>query len=332
MRMTIGNQLLLPIIGVVAVVMSAMAAYSYYTAREELTALYDEQLASVADSLQKNVRNMSRSMKVAIAAIATNADLAALLRSSGADREQALALARADMERFKRSYPEFRTLSLAGPEGTVLLSTYTASEGKVNVKDRPYFRAALERGDTTFSEPLVSRAINAKVVILATPVRAGDRVIGVLYANVDCDYLYASAVEGLRVGKAGYAYLLSSGGRFVAHQDKALVQEFDITGTTWGADLLRARNGRLDYSKEDGTPQTTAFRFDENSGWIAATVVGRDEITEVVHNMRNVNLLCMVLGLVVVAVVVFLTVRPIVRRIRYGVAFAQAVADRKSVV
>ena len=327
MKMNIRNKLLLPIIGAVAVVMSAMTAYSYSVAQRELTSLYEQQMAAVADSLLKTVRNTTVSMKTNIAAIAANPDFLAALRSAdGQERGVRFAAARAAMERFRQAYPEFRTLSLTGPEGIVLLSTNRQSEDKVNVKDRPYFGAALEQGKTTFSPPLVSRAINAKVVVLATPVLENGKPVGVFYANVGCDDIYKAAVEGLRIGKAGYAYILDARGRFVAHPRSELIETYDVGGTAWGRDILGRRDGRLEFRDEDGVPQTAVFRHDANSGWIAAAVVGTNEITAMVHSMRDVNLLCMAIGLVVVAGVVFLIVRPIVEALRSGVAFAEAVA------
>ena len=84
MKMNIRNKLLLPIIGAVAVVMSAMTAYSYSVAQRELTSLYEQQMAAVADSLLKTVRNTTVSMKTNIAAIAANPDfLAPLWNASG---------------------------------------------------------------------------------------------------------------------------------------------------------------------------------------------------------------------------------------------------------
>ena len=59
---------------------------------------------------------------------------------------------------------------------------------KVNVADRPYFKPAMA-GQAFISNPVLSKASGHLVTVIAVPVKAGDKVVGVLFGPTNLIYL-----------------------------------------------------------------------------------------------------------------------------------------------
>ena len=67
---------------------------------------------------------------------------------------------------------------------------------------------------------------------------AAGKPAGVLYAILPCRDVVASTIEGVRIGKTGYAYIVDNGGLMLAHPDAKLIQEFDAKKVEWGKIVL----------------------------------------------------------------------------------------------
>lgn len=72
------------------------------------------------------------------------------------------------------------------PDGTY----YTVDLGLIdkNLKDRPYFPIVLA-GETSIGELVISKSTGSNTVIVATPIKAQGKVIGLLGASVYLDHL-----------------------------------------------------------------------------------------------------------------------------------------------
>jgi HAMP domain-containing protein len=61
------------------------------------------------------------------------------------------------------------------------------------------------------------------VMTIAVPIeRVAGEIIGILHAEVDLKYV-GQVITSVRVGKAGYAYLVTGGGELIAHPDLSMV-------------------------------------------------------------------------------------------------------------
>ena len=174
----------------------------------------------------------------------------------------------------------------------------------------------------------MSRDINDKAVIIATPLlNSSGKPAGVLYADLPAKDIIASTIEGVHIGKTGFAYILDKGGLMLAHPDYKLVQEFDAKTTEWGRKVLAAPQGALHYTTSAGIERLLNFRKDPESGWIAVSTLDVSEISEATSSIRNISLGIMLVGAVLVGLIIFLVTRPIIKDLLHGVNYAKAVVD-----
>lgn len=97
----------------------------------------------------------------------------------------------------------------------------------INYKDRDYMIAAL-RGETTISRPVISRALNIPVIVMATPVRdVQGNVIGVLAGVIDLNKSsFLGKISENRYGKSGgYVIIAPQHKLIVTATDKSLIMK-----------------------------------------------------------------------------------------------------------
>ena len=116
-----------------------------------------------------------------------------------------------------------------------------------------FFTAA--RAGKTYYGPIIfpSDSLEPRIVI-SVPIEAfAGEVVGVLAADVNVRYVW-EVVQGIDVGKSGYAYVVSSDGMLVAHPDLQLVlQHKDLS------DLPQVAALRAPDSGEAGTGVYTSL-------------------------------------------------------------------------
>ncbi len=108
----------------------------------------------------------------------------------------------------------FLDLGIVEMDGTsYLLSNTTADLG-----DREYIKKAFE-GKSMVSDLIVSRFSNDVELMFATPIRDGDKVVGVLLGREEGELL-SDITNDMGFGERGYAYIIHNDGRFIAHPDR----------------------------------------------------------------------------------------------------------------
>ena len=335
MRLTIQNKLLLPSLTALVILILGSTLLVADMIASRLDENFRQQLDVSNSILLKGVNNAAVNYKDSVRAMADTARLRALANILGGGQTEidsarladAAQLAQSVLEGYAKLYKAFPVVNIAGPDGLVVAGSNKDAVGKVNVGKRAYFQASL-KGETVISAPLMSMDINDKAVVVSTPLlNASGKPTGVLYAILPCRDVVAGTIEGVRIGKTGYAYILDSGGLMLAHPDAKLIQEFDARKVEWGRQVLGSPQGTLRYATSTGVDRLLNFRLDPESGWIAVTCLDISEINETTAHIRNAALGIMLAGAAIVGLIIFLVTRPIIRDLLQCVTCAKAIAE-----
>lgn len=106
--------------------------------------------------------------------------------------------------------------------GIGLNGVLTSSDGtSTNIGDRDYYQKAMA-GTANIAQPLVSKVSNSLVVMIAAPIKDGNRVVAALVGVMDGNEL-SKLTNEIKIGQTGYAYMLDGTGTVIAHPDKEMV-------------------------------------------------------------------------------------------------------------
>ncbi|MCR5563984.1 MAG: HAMP domain-containing protein [Desulfovibrio sp.] len=336
MKLNLQNKILLPSLATLLVLMVVSAFVLSRLVVKQLeedtltmlnagNTILARSISTAASNYKDNVNAMA-----AMARLKPLADsMSGLTPANGISREDAVAQAQKVLQGFPSVYHAFEIMNLAGPDGIVAASSSSASVGKVNVADRDYFKNAMQ-GNTVISAPAVSKSTGLKSIMIAAPVKNSQgQVAGVLYVVLSCKRLIVDTIEGVKIGKTGYSYLVDSrSGMTTAHPkyDKVLAENM-FKLQPWMQNIAAGASGvKDDYYSSEGERRLIAYYNEPNSGWIAMSCLEEVELEEQATYIRNITLALMLGSALVVAVILVIVIRSMTKDVQTTNTFAQAVA------
>jgi class 3 adenylate cyclase len=182
----------------------------------------------------------------------------------------------------------------------------------------------LKGGVSNFS-PVYFVRESEPYVRIATPIeRFAGEIVGVLIAEVNLKYIW-DVVSDIRVGKAGYAYVVSGNGDLIAHPDISLVlARQNLKGLTQVKDALARESGPFTASANlEGQKVFTAYATIPTLRWVVLVERPTSEAyTHLYSSLTRSGVLLLVgLGMATLAslMIGYRVVRPL-QTLREGVA------------
>lgn len=330
MKLGIQNKILFPILGTLILIILGSAMILSSKIAEELDRNYESELVTTNSMLNRGVANTVASYKAILNAIAALNRLRALTDifvngGTPEETQRALEASQSTLESLEEVYNMFPVINITDPNGLVVAGTNKAAINKVNVGKRVYFQRAM-KGETNFSVPIMSMDIKAAATVVAAPLRSTEGTIGgIVYAILPCSEVVRQTVEGVHIGKTGHTSIIDGQGIMVAHPEAANILS-DVRDTEWGKRILGQKEGLIDYM-QDGTARKMSFKYEPGSEWYTVAFMDQSEIDDTVTGMRNITLGLLLGGTVIIALIIFFSIRPIMRDLLKGVQFAQAVGQ-----
>lgn len=180
-----------------------------------------------------------------------------------------------------------------------------------------WFAEPMRTGRGQWMEPYEDRGGGeALMTTYATPISRNGRKLGVAAVDLRLDDLVRK-VRSVRVGESGYAYIVSKGGRFVAHPKKKLLTSDSIWES--GANSPNPRVVELVRMLRSGRPMFTRMSCPftgkdsfiitvpiPSTEWVMAVHYPSDEVLAPLNRLRAINLIIAFAGLVLLALVIVL--------------------------
>ena len=217
------------------ITLSILAGLNYWQAQQIIVQDAEKELAVAAKS---------RSVEIGMWLENRGSELAALARSpimAGGKREDMVAYLRAEIAQNKL----YENIFWTDEKGDYVDINGVAG----NSASRAYFQGAM-KGNRVITDPMISPVSGKLVVVIAQPIRANQRIIGILAGAIDIDNV-ANMVTSVKVGQTGYAYLLRGDGTVVIHPNKELMNKANLNNDPNATPELKALGMKM-LSGESG--------------------------------------------------------------------------------
>ena len=218
---------------------------------------------------------------------------------------QAMITDKANVQKLLEQRPVFQKLFnggtfITGPDGTAIadVSPSTRRTG-INYSDRDYLIAALS-GKANISQPVISRALNTPVFVLAVPIRnPQDKVIGVMAGVVNLGKAnFLDRIIQHRYGTTGgYLLIAPQHKLFVTATDKSrIMQPLPPPGINKMHDrYMQGFEGFGIAVNSRGIEELSATKYVPLAGWFVVSVLPTDEAFAPIHIMLKNILLATIL-------------------------------------
>ena len=310
MNLSLKNRFLLPTLLLITISLGVSTAVSYYQAEEALSATVSQQLRQICTSV---VDALDIWLKDRVLDVSTRTKepvyLAAL--GNGPEADKARQTVNGLLVQMKQAYGCYEDICLADASGNLLAASNPKILGKINVRDRAYFKEALT-GKTSSSFLVVrSRATKNPIFSTAAPVKAGNEVKGVLFAVVDIATFSKQFVEKVTIGKTGYVYIFQADSTVIAHKDPKHILKTRINQFPWGRDLMNLGAGQMTYTYQGVEKIVTTAKM-QDIGWTVVAGAKSDELTAASRRLGLINLIIAVVCIILVSLIIFMVANRIV--------------------
>jgi len=183
-----------------------------------------------------------------------------------------------------------------------------------DVGSREYFKKAMG-GTPNFSDVIVSSVTGEAIIVVATPVRRGGSIVGILYGVIEQDQLQRMA-ESFSYGTSASSYIVNREGGIIASSNrKDIADQVNLVALSKDdprhrtfhelltGRILKGETGTGTYSME-GMTRIAAFTPIPNQPWLMMTAV---DTAEVFENASEATRNYLIIGVIVLAVALLVT-------------------------
>lgn len=201
-----------------------------------------------------------------------------------------------------------------------------------NLAEREYFQRSI-KGETVVADPVISKKTNKLVVAVATPVRAGNRITGVLVALINIEEI-EKIVSEIKAGKTGYAYVIRGDGIIIMHPNKELVNKVSSMNDPNAPQELKAATDKMTKGEQGivsysylGTDKYLAYAPITGYNWAIGVNVPSREVKEKLNTFTWTALGTSLLVLIIAAIIVLFVAARIAKPLKQLQEAAVCIAD-----
>ena len=217
------------------------------------------------------------------------------------------------IKQFNRDAPYYETLVLVDRQGNAICSTAPEGSQAFNVAERDYFQQAMT-GTVAVSEVIRSKVSGNSVVVVAVPVRVGEKPAGVLLGALDLESFTRKFVEPVKIGSSGYVFVTDRKGVICSHPDASMVMTTNLASLAFGPEIMKNKNGSMRYIYRNEEVMA-AYRTDPVYGWIVVARAPAREVMASTRTIRNLNLLVGLAAILLTTLVLLMLSRSITHTI-----------------
>jgi methyl-accepting chemotaxis protein len=215
---------------------------------------------------------------------------------------------------------------------------YTTFGASIDISDTDYFKAIVGgKADTYVGNAVLSKSLGIPIINLAKAVK-GDRgrIVGLYALAISLD-TFSSIIRTIKIGDAGYGWILDGNGIVIAHPNSDYVMKLDIhkaddsgfVGMRRVSQIVDRRNsGIARVTDPQGLHLTVFIRpISGTHGWSLAISVPTAQLDIVKRRSIGIIALGFILVLAALIVVSFIIVRMLTRPVEHAAVVAEAIAS-----
>jgi methyl-accepting chemotaxis protein len=178
--------------------------------------------------------------------------------------------------------------------------------------DRQYFKDAIG-GKKLSWQTLIGKTSKKPALVLAVPIKDGDRLVGVIAAAMTIDVI-SNNIANWRQGDTGFAFLVDEKGFVVSHPNKQYVSKRKNLNSHPLIASFRKKGWRTITSSFNTTTSETAFGHvrSNNYGWALVLQQQEDEVFAAYKRSQDFALILLASTIALVLIIAYFSARAIV--------------------
>lgn len=216
---------------------------------------------------------------------------------------------RALIELFMKEHPELEILTVGNNNGAWMKAPDPGAQD-YDPRTRDWYKASMNNpGKVTIIDPFVSATTGNYSLYISETLQDGQGAI-TISLNLK---LMSEQINGVKVGKNGYFFMMDRSHKFVSHPTKAAGEEVEAHVVS----LLNQDSGTLSYTNPDTDQKMNGYyTTNQATGFKIVGVLDTQEFSDASLPILYKNLFVLAIALIIALVLLYYIVRSITRPIR----------------
>ena len=321
--MDLKKKLLLSAASLLILALGAASAWNGALSEKALQEKALDALALTARTKAELIDQWAENGKNVIDALAVTTEFEALLINDTPDARRA---ANRKLQEQSRTLPDFTHIIIADTHGEIKASSPPEPDWKAQTTDQGAFYQAM-KGSSRTSGVFLSRTTGRPVWVIAAPIKANDRVIGIIYGIPDLNRFNEKFINTIAFGRSGYLSLYDASGVGFAHADKAQFIKRNMNDFAWSREMMKSKAGIVRYTDQD-RKIAAAYSACRKTGWSAAVIVPEEEILTGTRRFSSGSVIIFMAGLAFILAILYFIIMAAVAPLRRISAVLDACADQ----
>ena len=214
------------------------------------------------------------------------------------------------LKAIQKEYPWMYLVFTVGPDGM----NVARNDGKPlkDYSDRQYYKDVIG-GKKLSWQTLIGKTSKKPALVLAVPIKSGDRLVGVIAAAMNIDVI-SHNIATWRQGDTGFAFLVDEKGFVVSHPNKQYVNKRKNLNSHPLIAGFRKKGWRTITSNFNATNGETAFGHvrSNNYGWALVLQQHEGEVFAAYKRTQEFALILLASTVVLVLIIAWFSARAIV--------------------
>ncbi len=313
MRLGLRNRFLFPTLILTLLCMGGLAVLCVMVANKALIESGSSQLKQVLEITDNRISVYLGDRRREVQIWSESQEIEDAVLGSGFSKAGVSAALSQCLARLQKQSGYFELLSVADTGGDIIASSNQDAVGKINIRDREYFKQSLQ-GGTAVSEVMVGRTTGRPSFIVSVPFKVGGKISGVLYGALDLASFNETFIDTVKVGKDGCAFMFDRNGSLIAHPDKSLILKVKAGDRDFSSRMAAENEGLINFT-DQGAGRIAAFKVNKATGWMLCISVNEAELLAPARHLQFLCIMCLAsMGLLLVVVISLIshsTVKPV---------------------
>jgi methyl-accepting chemotaxis protein len=292
------------VIGAIALISMIVVFISYRLNYNSLEKTYSIQMHNVSMRIDSDLEKLcEEAMVEAINLAHEEVVLEAVESQSFADVTSVLL----KLYKEKKVYDN---IFISSPErNSVIVASAVTYEVGMRYRDKG-FDANIDRaleGSIHFSEAKKSDSTGSAMFLVTSPIKRGERVIGILGFRLEIGMFAKGVVEKTVIGEHGYPVILDKNQIIMSHPDKEMILK-DVSGEEWGKEIARSKSGSAIRYEQDQKWKLLKLIKNEKFGIVSAAALDLADVEKFTLQATLIMVFFIFIGMFVTGMMLYLII------------------------
>lgn len=193
----------------------------------------------------------------------------------------------------------FKYIFTTDSDGTEIANTNVEMGYREHRNDEYVFKAIAD-GDS--SSKIKFTPDNLPYIVMCNQIKEWGKTSGAICAEIDCRIIW-DILDSIKVGKEGYAYLVSEDGVLISHPDKrAVLEGRNLSALKPVSMVIRGEKGTITYGEKE---KIASFLPIESRGWGIIVEQPKDESLHLYLLAKKISVYFLIFLLLITLLVAF---------------------------